>query len=170
MTSATTPDAEGSGLWTWAVATYGKPGVKDALLSLQDRFGIDAPLLLWRIWLHERGLGVGPQTDGAALELTRVWKAEVVQPLRDARNRLKLANSTLAADVDVAGAKRLRQEILAAELSAEKLQLDALERLALGDVVPSRRVDLLAALAECAELAHLPPTEFSPLIAALANR
>lgn len=168
MTGATPP--AGGGLWTWAVATYGKPGVKDALLSLQNRFGVDVPFLLWRIWLHERGVGVGPQTEGVALDLARVWKADVVEPLREARNRLKPPSATLAADIDGAGAERLREDILAAELSAEKLQLDALERLALGEAVPSRHANLLAALAECVELAHLPPTEFSPLLAALANR
>ena len=38
------------GLWDWAVAAYGRPGVAPACLDLQDRFEQNVPLLLAAAW------------------------------------------------------------------------------------------------------------------------
>ena len=52
-------DAAGA-LWDFAVRLYAEPGVGEACLALQDRFGVDVPLLLWAAWL-------GDGADEAAL-------------------------------------------------------------------------------------------------------
>ncbi len=116
----------GPGLWDWAVETYDRPGVKDALLALQDDHGVDVVLLLWRLWLADRGREPEFAALQTALALSEEWCAGVVEPLRVARTTLKIPPE----GVDSAGALTLRQAVLDAELGAEKLQLEALEPLA----------------------------------------
>lgn len=147
-------------LWRWAVATYDRPGVKDALLDLQNQHGVDVPLLLWRLWLHEHGRAVEAEAEARALAFTREWREKVVGPLRSSRNALDV--------IEADGARRLRIEVLEAELFAEKVQLENLE--ALPTAPAPETADLAAALAGWRELQSVPPTEFSPLLAALATR
>ncbi len=101
-----------SSFWDWAVAAYARPGVAEACLDLQDRYGQNVPLLLWAIW---RGGDVA-----GALAVARSWEDEVVGPLRGVRRRLK----------GRAGAEELRQKVKAVELEAERTMMAALEALA----------------------------------------
>jgi uncharacterized protein (TIGR02444 family) len=116
-----------SALWDWAVAAYGRPGAKDALLSLQDRHGIDVVLTLWRAWLWETRRRITNEGEARAIALSADWRQNVVTPLRRARNALKAAPAGIDADAALA----LRRQLLDVELAAERLQLQALERLAL---------------------------------------
>jgi uncharacterized protein (TIGR02444 family) len=106
------------GLWEFAVALYAKPGVAKACLALQDKHGADVPLLLAAIWHGRTGRGA---LSAARVErwttIARTWRTQIVAPLRQARRALKAHD---AADL-YAAVKR-------AELAAEKLQLEALER------------------------------------------
>ena len=74
-------DAAGA-LWDFAVRLYAEPGVGEACLVLQDRFGVDVPLLLWAAWL-------GDGADAAALRAgdraVGPWRARAVRPLRALR-------------------------------------------------------------------------------------
>lgn len=106
------------GLWAFACALYAKPGVADACLALQDEHGADVPLLLAAIW--HGASGHGPLAAARAKRWkanARTWRTQIVGPLRRARRALKTHE---AADL-YAAVKR-------AELGAEKLQLEALER------------------------------------------
>ncbi len=113
------------GLWDFAVALYARPGVASACLRLQNRHGVDVPLLLAAIWHAAAGRGVLDRRRCATWRaVARRWHRRAIGPLRAARNAIK-ADATR--DPAVAA---LRKAILAAELEAERLCLAEIEALA----------------------------------------
>ncbi len=152
-----------SDAWAFAARAWRRPGVEAAALALQDVHGQSPALLLWRLWTLEGGGGVDAETVASALKMARAWQAEVLDPLRGVRRRLKSAASWLEA-IDAPG---LGERSLALELDAERALLAALERLA-GD----RRgpgAEPLAALAALGNAWRPPPpmAELSHLVALL---
>jgi uncharacterized protein (TIGR02444 family) len=109
-------------LWDWAVAAYGRPGAADACLRLQDEDGQNTCLLLFAAWARTDD----PAVLGPAAETARLWDAAAISPLRAARRALK-APLTPFADEAREG---LRVQVKAAELAAERVLLETLERLA----------------------------------------
>jgi len=109
-------------LWEWTLEAYGRPGVADATLSLQDGHGQNTSLLLWAVWAE------GP--DAAALaravEITRAWDATVLKPIRQVRRDLK----PVFPGVDDGAREGLRDDIKGAELRAERVLMEALAHLA----------------------------------------
>ncbi len=106
------------GLWDFVCALYARPGVAQACLALQDEYGADVPLLLAAIWHGSAARGVLSAVRARRWKAhARAWRTQIVAPLRQARRALKTHE---AADL-YAAVKR-------AELAAEKLQLEALER------------------------------------------
>lgn len=99
-------------LWDWAVETYGRPGVAEACLALQDSYGQNVSFLLWAIWANpdEAALARGVQ-------VARDWDQAVLAPLRSVRRALKTDEA-------------LREDIKAAELKAERRLLETLAPLA----------------------------------------
>ena len=136
------------GLWEWAVAAYARPGAKNALLELQHGAGADVVLILWRLWLAERGRRPTADALHEAIALSGDWRAGVVAPLRAARGALK----TPIDHVDETGAATLRRRVLEVELAAEKLQLEALAGL---DTRPDPASGAPPSVA--AALAEIPP-------------
>jgi uncharacterized protein (TIGR02444 family) len=120
----TPPEDPADSLWRFAVAMYGRPGIGDLCLDLQDRHGIDVPLLLWAAWC---GAARGLPLDAAALDRVDAavggWRRDVVRPLRAVRRRLRHGPAPLAPTVESAA---LRDRVKALELEAERLQLRAL--------------------------------------------
>ncbi|MEQ8406049.1 MAG: TIGR02444 family protein [Oceanicaulis sp.] len=112
------------GFWSFSTAVYSRAGVKEACLSLQDA-GLDVNVALWIIWTAVTGRDPGPAL-GQAVALSALWRARVVQPLRQARDGLKPAPECVGAQEAAA----LRKQILAAELEGERLQQAALAALA----------------------------------------
>ncbi|MBI3503389.1 MAG: TIGR02444 family protein [Proteobacteria bacterium] len=105
-------------LWPFALKLYAKPGVAASCLALQDRYGVDIPLLLAAIWHGHGGRGrLDPARRRIWRAAARNWRTAVIGPLRGARAALRMA-----AKQDPAIGK-LRRSILAAELAAEKLLL-----------------------------------------------
>ena len=107
-------------LWDWAVSAYGRPGVADACLTLQDAHGQNTCLLLWAAWA-----GATPHTAQPAAEFAKAWDEAAVTPLREVRRALKADFPPLAEDER----ERLRNAVKAAELQSERLLLEGLERL-----------------------------------------
>lgn len=115
--------------WDFSVAVYGRPGVADACLRLQDRLGLDVNLLLFGCWVGVLGGGRVEERDWKRLiGETSAWRAETVEPLRAIRRRLKTASWP---GIDPAAASALREAVMQLELEAERL-----EQLAVGDLCP----------------------------------
>lgn len=114
--SATRPGEAAGALWDFCVAVYGRPGVADACLELQDEHGADVPLLLAALWSAGEGSGLLTGDDLTALDrVVAPWRDNVIRPLRQARRWMKAAGH---AD------DPLRERLKAAELAAERRELE----------------------------------------------
>lgn len=122
-------------LWDWAGAAYGRPGVAEACLELQDAHGQNVSLLLWAAWARAGDAALVT----LAARTAREWDRIALTSLRRARRALKAP----APPVPDAAREGLREMVEAAELQGERVLLETLEALtgAAGD-----RAELLAAL------------------------
>src|SRR5215467_8805756 len=108
---ADTPDE--AAFWSFSLAFYGRPGVSERCLALQDEHGLDVNLVLLCCWLGWSGKGRLASADLAALDAAVApWRSAVVERLRAVRRALK----TIAAP----GAPSLRGEVQRLELAAER--------------------------------------------------
>jgi uncharacterized protein (TIGR02444 family) len=99
--------------WDWSLNVYGRPGVEEILLDLQERLGLDVNLLLFACWTGATGRGRLAGKDWKRLiDGTADWRANVVEPLRAIRRHLK-------SRVGMPGAAALREKVKALELEAE---------------------------------------------------
>jgi uncharacterized protein (TIGR02444 family) len=112
--------------WDWAVAVYARPGVEDALLDLQDRFGQCVPLLLTAAWAAAEGRVFDAESLEAAADAARVYEGTIVGPLRAIRRTLKAP----VPDLDDPARLAIREQVKALELDAERRLIGALEALA----------------------------------------
>lgn len=110
--------------WDFSAALYGRPGVADACIRLQDECGLDVNLLLFACWLENSG---GGRLSGAnwrrLINGTESWRREVVEPMRRVRRHLKSLDSPPQA-------ASLRKRVLALELDAEHAEQLAIVELA----------------------------------------
>lgn len=109
-----------SDLWSFASCCYARPGVEVACLRLQAA-GADVCLLLCGLWLEQRGVPCNDEHLAALRALSEPWQRQVVQPLRELRQ------SWRATAVTDEVQQRLRAQIKALELEAERELLDRLE-------------------------------------------
>ncbi|MDP1617587.1 TIGR02444 family protein [Phenylobacterium sp.] len=147
------------GLWNWAVDTYGRPGVAEAALALQDDHGQNVPLLLWAAFART----TDPAALDAAAALARAWEAAAILPLRAARRALK---APLPPTPD-ATREALRAQVKAAELAAERRLLEALETIDPGQTPLVPLSDALAAAGHAWDPA-LDPADLAALARVLA--
>ena len=136
--------SDDAALWRFSLAFYGRPGVSEALIALQDRAGCDVNLMLFALWAGASGRGrLTCEELAIANGIACPIRANIVEPLRTLRRRLKPDP-----DADV---QHLRQGVKVLELAAEKVIQDRLGRTArppLGDADPAARTR-----AACANLA-----------------
>jgi len=116
-----------SPLWDYAVDLYGRPGVREACLALQDRGGADVSLLLLACWLGAAGRRPGEAELSRLREEASRWQEMVVGPLRSARRALKERAPDLDEDLrhPVEAARRRLADV---ELDTERAELRLLER------------------------------------------
>ncbi|HVZ28990.1 MAG TPA: TIGR02444 family protein [Asticcacaulis sp.] len=120
-----------SEFWDWAVTTYAKPGVAEASLDLQDKYGQSVPLLLWAAWAGV----LDPVVTDEAVTAAWAWLA-VIEPLRGVRRRLKTEISA----GDETDRLDLRIAVKTLELEAEKALMGRLEALVVhGDPTAGRQ-------------------------------
>lgn len=129
--SAASPSGEAgfpeSAFWDFSLAVYGRPGVADCCLALQDRHGLDVNLLLYCLWTAASGRGpLDEAAVAAARTAAEAWREQVIVPLRAVRRHLKPA----AEGPDAAIVQPCRESVKAAELAAEHAQQLFLARLA----------------------------------------
>lgn len=152
----------GESFWAFSLEVYGRTGVAEACLRLQDRHGIDVNLLLFGCWVGASGAGrLGEDDWNRVIEDTRAWRDGIVRPLRGVRRRLKAASWP---GIEPEAAAAFRDEVKRLELEAEHAQQLALAALcpltADPSTVPDRRAaDALANLVRYAALLGLSPTE-----------
>ena len=130
-----------SSLWNFAVAIYQKNGVSAACLFLQESCDVDVPLLLCAGFLAINGKCFDSEILSSLQKETSPWQRDVVQSLRVVRQKLKSGSYPVQIDKGEA----LRLSVKAAELSAEKIQLNMME-----DIT-----------------AHVPPSDIQPNLSIL---
>lgn len=114
-------------LWSFSVKLYGGAGVKEACLSLQSGTGLDVCVLLSACWSAQIYAKPWKQSDvKTILTQSEAWRENVVLPLRNVRDYLK----AFEAKSQLSPVNRgLRKSVLELELSAERQQLDMIERI-----------------------------------------
>lgn len=100
-------------LWDFAVAVYARPGVRELCLRLQDEHGLDVDVLLAAAWAAHQGLRLDAAAAGALDEAARPVRERFTLPIRELRR-------------GAAHDPELKQHLLAAELRAERLAIQAL--------------------------------------------
>jgi uncharacterized protein (TIGR02444 family) len=116
--------------WAFALALYGKPGVAESCLLLQDQFGVDVNVLLIALYCAAKGAGVPSQpwlraADDSIADL----RAKVIMPLRQARRDIKgLVEASEQTE-------SIRKRVKGLELEGEQLEQALLARL-----VPDRGI------------------------------
>jgi uncharacterized protein (TIGR02444 family) len=152
-------------LWDWALATYERAGVEQALLDLQDVNEQNVCLLLWAAWAATTGRPLDDDAFEEAADIARAWEGNAVLPLRTLRRSLKKP----IPDLDPTAREAVRAEIKAVELAAEHALLKALERIEAGPRARSLALD--AALIAAARVwgGATPRAQLQGLAALLSN-
>jgi uncharacterized protein (TIGR02444 family) len=104
---------------------YGKPGVAQACIALQDGLGLDVNLLLFCCWHGRAWRKLGEEDIRRAIAAVDGWQREVVQPLRAVRRRLK----TGVPPITTGECEALRRKVNDLELEGERIAQAALEAL-----------------------------------------
>ena len=99
--------------WRFSLMFYGRPGVAEALIALQDRGGHNVNLVLFGLWL---GLCQGAALDAAGLACA---KAAIKRLDRDVVQKLRRLRRALRSEPDD-DVHELRRRLLALELAAER--------------------------------------------------
>lgn len=102
---------------------YAREGVAAACLELQELYRLDVNLLLFCFW-HGSAYGqVSEELMQSVVAFSVKWRAQVVQPLRNARTWMK-KHPHSAGEFD-----GLRERIKSDELLAEKIQQEQIDSL-----------------------------------------
>ena len=123
--------------WDFSIQLYAKPGVEQACLAMQNKFGLDVNNVLFCLW-HGQLYGEFPNsTLSQMIVFTNEWRTNVVQPLRSARSWMKGKENLI--DASEGSFENLRSSIKKLELQAELLQQNQLQSLVSG--MPENEVD-----------------------------
>jgi len=127
--------------WDYSIRVYGLPQVSHHCLRLQDAFDFDVNLLLFACWHgHTHGEFSADLLHEARI-FSQLWSKNLVQPLRQTRRWMKSPaeiEALLQTNESTRNSfQRLREQVKALELEAEKLQETILESL-----VPTKSRDL----------------------------
>ena len=80
--------------WEFSLAVYSAPGVAEACIEAQDRFGIDVNQLLLMAYQGALGVALSREEVAETSALVRDWHGQVVRPLRGARTLMYHSGST----------------------------------------------------------------------------
>ncbi len=106
--------------WLFSLDFYGRPGVADACLALQDGSGADANLVLYLLWCAATDRTLDAAAIADADQRIAAWRQAVVEPLRQVRRAMK---GSLLHDVET---EELRRAVKTVELTSERLAQAAL--------------------------------------------
>jgi uncharacterized protein (TIGR02444 family) len=125
--------AQGNPLWEFATWAYSQQGIDKALLSMQNRLGVDINMVLFCVWLAYRGSGGNDlaQHLAGALKMSREWQRNLIEPIRNCRENLK----AVIEGPDLVGRSREAATALRERLKANELDLEALQIMSLYGLV-----------------------------------
>jgi uncharacterized protein (TIGR02444 family) len=105
--------------WRFSLAVYGRPGVPETLVGLQDALSVDVNVLLFSVYtaLH-RSEAVTTEDVARWEDAVRAWRDSSVIPLRVIRRRLKTAPDS----VSPGWRHAVRAKVAEAELAAERIE------------------------------------------------
>ena len=121
-------------LWSFAVTVYQGDGVAPACLDLQEKCRVDVPLMLCAAFACLQGKRITAEDLQHLQTLASPWQTEIVRALRRIRTQLK----TGPHPAPTAATDELRNTVKAAELAAEKIQLEMMQVWA--DALPAASV------------------------------
>ena len=110
-------------LWSFALTIYQRDAVAPACLDLQEQCQIDVPLMLCAVFACLQGKAISDEDLTQLHNLASPWQSDIVQSLRRIRTRLKTGPSPAPNAVT----EDLRNKVKAAELAAEKIQLEMMQ-------------------------------------------
>lgn len=110
--------SNGDAFWAFSLRFYALPGVSEACLALQEEAAADVNVLLFILWRAHFGVALASDDVKRLDAHVCAWRADVVQPLRSVRRKLKISHTP----VGQSPAHELRQKIKALELESERLQ------------------------------------------------
>ena len=110
-------------LWSFAVTIYQRDAVAPACLDLQEHCQIDVPLMLCAVFACLQGKAISGEDLTQLHNLASPWQSDIVQSLRRIRTQLKTSPSPSPNAVT----EDLRSKVKAAELAAEKIQLEMMQ-------------------------------------------
>ena len=105
--------------WPDMCACYRDVALGRACLEVQDKFGVDVPLLLVLAIADRVGQGIGPDDLDGLIAESEDWHSAVIEPLRRARQAMK-GRFTAPAELG------LRDDIKQLEHEAERLHVQRL--------------------------------------------
>lgn len=126
--------------WTWAGDAYARPGAADSLIAAQDAADFNVNIMLWACWTATRFEAAPDPAIRQAVEAVGLWHESVTKPLRATRRSI----SSFRENANFDGAESLRESIKNAELDAERIEINILDRLAFRLLSPCDNGDLVA--------------------------
>ncbi|MGB1900251.1 MAG: TIGR02444 family protein, partial [Candidatus Puniceispirillaceae bacterium] len=110
-------------LWSFALTVYQRDSVAPACLDLQEQCQIDVPLMLCAVFACLQGKAISDEDLTQLQDLAGPWQSDIVQSLRHIRTQLKTGPKPAPNAVT----EDLRNKVKAAELAAEKIQLEMMQ-------------------------------------------
>lgn len=105
--------------WAFALSIYGRSGVAEACLALQNEAGVDVMLLLMVTFAAvKHRILLAPEEIKALDRACRPWREQIVGRLRTVRIELKTGPQPAPSS----DTEQFRSQVKALELAAEKLQ------------------------------------------------
>ena len=121
--------------WTFSLDRYGRPGVSEACLELQESLRVDVNILLLCLWTAHDGQQLATNTLSEIIDgEPGSWHRDVVVPIRLARKAMK--GRTIGGDGGRVEAARDR--VKAVEIACEKLEQQLLVDAVAGKLAPPR--------------------------------
>ncbi len=115
---------QSTSFWDFSNQIYDRDGVAQLCLRLQDSYQLDVNLLLFCCWSAHFETEVSNEAWQRILNFSKQWKAQVVQPLREARHWMKTEINQHSRNSQFSV---LRDRIKMDELAAEKYQQEFIE-------------------------------------------
>lgn len=144
--------------WTWASNAYARPGAADSLIAAQDAAAFNVNIMLWACWAATRFEAAPDPAIRQAIDAVGPFHEAVTKPLRATRRSM----NPFRENANFEGAESLRESIKNAELDAERIEINILDRLAFqllspcdsGDLVGRARRNLAAYAAMIGATSH----------------